>query len=253
MSERRLFPEFREQFRSTRYPFADSATLASGTVTLPAAAFLDASLYIIGAAESVYIHAIDVQPRNITFRFGDRLRTGLATAQFDPLAAADVVPVFDSYARPAGVLVVDPEQLAQFSSWELGTYSFTNAATLLVPSCVIPLPESGVRGVVTDDDQLITHELVVVGSNGVVVREEEPGVIRVDVVGDPLFRRKLCEPVELFQTPRWIKTINGCAPDADGHFNLTPGDHLKDDPIVRIYATDVGLMISAVGTIGGTR
>ena len=81
-----------------------------------------------------------------------------------------------------------------------------------------------------------------------VVRQEGDDVIRVDIVGDPLFRRQLCFPIDLFKPPGFVKTINGCRPDAAGNFNLTVGGHINDETIMRVRKTDSGLTIEAVGS-----
>lgn len=250
MSERILFPEFRDQFEPTLYPFMDTATLtATNNQQIDRDLFLDASLYPIGSAGGfVYIANINITPRLVTVLFSDRTRKEIARTTFDPLLAPDVLRVYDVWDRSAGVLVSESLRLSRFTSWANGDHIFNPTATQFVPSCVIPTPEIGVRGMLTEKGELFTGDLTVVGDNGVVVREESPGVIRVDIVGDPLFRRKLCVPIDLFNPPAFVKTINGCPPDKYGNFNLTVGDHLSDTTIVRIYKDTNGLVIEAVGT-----
>ena len=106
------------------------------------------------------------------------------------------------------------------------------------------------RGIITERGELFTQDVLLVGDNGIVLRQdaEDPEVIRVDVVGDPLFIRKNCTEVERFTTPNFLRTINGCPPDSDGNFNLTVGDHQSAETIVRIYANGQGeLVIEAIG------
>lgn len=251
MPERILFPEFRDQFEPTLYPFMDMATLTSISTgqTIDRDLFLDASLYPIGSVGNfVYISNINISAREVVISIADNTRQEKARAVFDPLAAPDLVRVFDEWERPAGVLVSDALRLARFSSWAEGGHQFRADATTFVPSCVIPTPEIGVRGVITEKDDLFTGDMMIVGDNGVVVRQEDDDVIRVDIVGDPLFRRQLCFPVDLFKPPGFVKTINGCPPDEYGNFNITVGDHLNETTVVRIYKKDSGLVIEAIGT-----
>jgi hypothetical protein len=250
MPERILFPEFRNEYETTRYPFLDTATLLSTTKqSLDADLFLDASLYPIGSVGGyLYVSKINVRPRLSRISIADRTRKEKAFVEFDPLIAPDVLRIRDEWGRPAGILVSDSLRLSRFTSWAEGDHLFAPDATQFVPSCVVPTPEIGVRGVLTEKGELFTGDLMIVGQNGVVVRQAEDGVIRVDIVGDPLFRRKLCFPFNLFKSPGFVKTINGCPPDKFGNFNITVGNHLSEETIIRIRKTDAGLMIEAVGS-----
>lgn len=249
MAERILFPEFRDEYEKTRYPFMDTCDLvATGGQALDHDLFLDASLYPIGSSGGyLYLASITVKPREVRLSIADKSRKEKAFATFDPLFADDLIYLQDEWDRPAGVIVSESLRLARFTSWAQGTYVFNPASSQFVPSCIIPTPEVGVRGVLTAKGELFTKDMLIVGENGVVVRNEGDYVIRVDIVGDPLFRRRLCVPVNLFKPPVFIKTINGCAPDAFGNFNLTVGDHINGETIIRILKTTAGLLIEAVG------
>ena len=198
----------------------------------------------------MYVSEIIVAERSIRLAIADVSRREKAFVEFDPLDNDGLLHIKDEWERPAGLIVSDEERLARFGAWELGTHTFRAPATTFVPSCVIPTPEVGVRGFLTEQGDLLTGEVLLVGDNGVVVRQptEDDPTIRVDIVGDPLFLRKLCNPVQLFTTPNVIKTINGCPPDKYGHFNLTVGDHHDEKTVLRILPTEAGLLIKAVGT-----
>jgi hypothetical protein len=77
-----------------------------------------------------------------------------------------------------------------------------------------------------------------IGEDGVVLRKDE-NAIRVDIVGDPLFKRKLCTTtggnIELFVTPNFVRTVNGIKPDEYGNFTITANNELAGDTILRIY------------------
>lgn len=250
MPDRILFPEFRDQLEHTRYPFADGTTLATQTTkhVIDVDTFLDASLYPIGATSRLHILKINVTSRLVTIVLSDATRQPLASGSFDPLDPPSQVVFTDAYERPAGILVSEPIRLARFSAWAIAEHAFALGAAEFAAGCVIPLPAPGVRGVLTDKNELFTGDLWIVGDRGVVVREED-GDIRVDLVGSPLFVRELCDPVGLFNVPNFIRTINGCPPDANGNFNLTVGDHLSQETIVRIYAVDGVLVVEGVGSL----
>jgi hypothetical protein len=86
-----------------------------------------------------------------------------------------------------------------------------------------------------------------IGDAGVVLDVDADNGIRVNVVGDPLSLRALCEPLAIFRTPNFIRTINGCPPDVHGNFNLTVGDHQDPQTILRIYPKDSGIAIEMIG------
>ncbi|NDE17728.1 hypothetical protein EBZ80_22650, partial [bacterium] len=96
--------------------------------------------------------------------------------------------------------------------------------------------------------QFLTGDVWLVGDQGVVLRQDGPGVIRVDIVGVPLFKRFLCEPQsEDFPTKRYIKTINGCGPDEFGNFTFTATNQLAPDAVLRIYVDGDTIVIDTVG------
>lgn len=250
MTERILFPEVRDENEFSRYPFADSASLESDDdQVIPPETFIDAAVYPIGGRERMYIESIEIRSRLVTINISDPGGATLCSGSFDPLDPPHQIPLVDAYDRAAGVLISEPLRLSIFSSWPVGTHTFSIGATEFVSSVTIPTPEIGVRGIVTEAGDLLTGDIWIVGDNGVVVRKDGDGIIRVDIVGDPLFVRRLCEPQDLFTTPRFITTVNDCAPDAHGNFNLTVGDHAAEDTIIRIIPVDGGLKIEAVGKL----
>jgi hypothetical protein len=247
--ERIVYPEFRDELEFTNYPFADGASLVTttGTNRIEKTTFLDASLYPIGGVESMYVSEITITLRTITIYISDRANRNICYATFDPLQPPEVLEFWDAYGRPAGVMVSEPLRLAQFGAWDSGTHTFDRDATELCASCVIPTPEIGVRGILTEDGDLLTGDIWFVGENGITVRELDPGHIRIDVIGDPMFVRKQCDPLELFEPPLFITTVNYCPPDSDGNFRIEVNDDDARQTIMRIVKIDDGLRIEAVG------
>ena len=111
----------------------------------------------------------------------------------------------------------------------------------------MPTPEIGVRGLVLEDGTVVSGEVWLVGENGIILTSEThdtkqtcaadavtQNVIRVDAVGDPLFLRKLCDPDELFTTPKFVKTIKiktgsyefDYSPDERGYIYIQGNDSL---------------------------
>jgi hypothetical protein len=250
MPERIIFPEFRDEQEFSRYPFADSATLLSNTgQRIPPETFIDATVYPIGSRERVSISTITIRSRLVTIALSDPSGAVLCSGSFDPLDPPNLIALADRYGRAAGLLLSEPLRLAIFATWGVGSHTFGTGAAEFAASVSIPTPEIGVRGLLTEAGDLLTGDIWFVGDNGVVIREDGDRIIRIDIVGDPLFVRRVCAPEDLFTAPRFIKTINNCPPDEYGNFVLTVGDHFAADTIIRIYPVDNGLRIEAVGKV----
>lgn len=245
--------QFRDEQSASRYPFADTATLVDdlGNV-LPADLFADATLYPIGGVEGVYLSQLSVAvDGQITLGIGDVNTALMASVTFDPLIDAPLL-LLDLSGRPAGVIVLDPLQAIELQGWQLGTYTFSQEATEFVAACVIPTPEIGVRGLQSPDGYVATGDVWLIGENGVVLREVD-GYIRIDIVGDPLFRRRLCESLDLFVTPAFVKTINGIGPNQYGSFNFMVVDEVSGDTLLRLSpVNDNQLRITAIGQLAET-
>jgi hypothetical protein len=231
-----LHPEFRTENLDSLYPFADTATLLSrDKIVIDPAMFLDAIVYPIGMGARGYLSTLAVANRSVTIWVGDATQAQLASGSFDPLAPPDLIALADLYGRPAGLFVADPNLLASAQAWPAGTHTFDIGASEFAASCTIPTPEPGVRGLITAGGGLLAGDAWIVGEDGVVVSlDASNGAIRVDIVGDPLFARRQCEPANLFYTARFVKTINGVPPGPDGDFQLAVAAASAADTILRI-------------------
>lgn len=265
-----LDPEWRGSLATTKYPFADTASLSNNSGDfIPEGIFLDASLYVIGAKDRLYIAKIEITADSGTLTLNDSTKKAVATATFNLLDPPSQIQVLDLFGRPAGILVTDPTNLAIFQAWIAGSHEFQIGTTEFVARVTIPTPEIGVRGFLLDDGTLMTGDVWFVGGDGVVLTPglasidescsnpaELFGFIRVDIVGDPLYRRKLCDPVNLFQTPRFLKklrVLRGCdaidmVPDEHGGIRLGVGSHYASDTVLRVRTTSTGLVIETVGS-----
>lgn len=229
-----LHPEWRTEQLESRYPFADGASLAArdGLAFTPDT-FLDASVYPIGGGPRAYLSAIVVAVRLVTLWVGDPRQARRASGSFDPLDPPERVALTDPVGRPAGLLLADPVLLASTQAWPPGEHVFDPAATEFAASCTIPTPAEGLLGLAASDGEPLAGDVWLIGEDGVVVREED-GHIRVDVVGDPLFARRLCEDLGSFSTPRFVRTINGIPPGPDGTFQIAVSEAGAADSILRI-------------------
>jgi hypothetical protein len=251
-----LFPEFRDEQADSRYPFADTAALVADTgFSISRTAFIDGSIYAIGAQARVYIATITVAPDLVTITLGDGSSDALCSASYNPLTApsSGALNFYDSYGRPAGLLLSTQTDLALFGGWDAGTHTFDIGATEFVASIVIPAQEPGVRGILLPTGELLTGDVWLIGDQGVVIRQTDLNVIRVDIVGEPLFRRLLCladdgTPKSAFTPKNFVKTINGCGPDEFGNFNITVATKSGNDSVLRVFPENNVLKIEAVGS-----
>lgn len=256
-----MHPEWRDAGRDTNYPFADSATLTNSSGRFLAEdTFLDLSLYAIGLQERAFLTRINVESDTITIYFGDAADKFRCSGSFSLVDPPANVALADAYGRPAGLIVSRSELLAQLQSLGLGTHDFTVAATEICATCVIPTPERGVRGFLLEDGTVVSGDVWLVGDDGIVLSHERTAeneeTIRVDVVGDPLFRRLLCGAADLFSTPRvltQLRVLQNCrlvavlTPDARGDIQLIVGNHLASDTTLRIRPTSQGLKLEQAG------
>lgn len=270
MPERVLFPEWRKSNEPTNYPFSQAASLANAAGrVITEGTFLDAAMYPIGAAAGLYVSTVVIDFQTVTVTVATPTQPALATAAFSLVSPPDDVVFFDAYGRPAGVLVSEGRRLGLFQSWGVGTHEFQADETEFAASCVFPAPEVGVRGLRLETGELFVGDVWLVGADGVVLRATEAvepvagtgdvrtvSQVRVDVVGDPLFRRRLCQPRSLFETPRFVQTVEvigpnmtfTCGPDAAGDLHLTAVNDLATDTVLRIRPTENGLEIAAAGS-----
>jgi hypothetical protein len=269
-TERILHPEWRDEQGPSRYPFADRATLVSAdSMLLPPDLFLDATFYPIGGQEQLRLSSVVIDYQTVTLWIGDNTNDSLASASFSLLSPPSEVRFLDAYGRPAGLGISTPTGLAVFQSWPVGSHNFTVDETEFAATCCIPTPEIGVRGILLADGSLFTGDVWLIGGDGVALTRvdrstnrsgilggpEVLDTVHVDIVGDPLFRRRLCTGV--FATSPYLQQItvqDGCRrvvcyPDVDGDFKITVGHQEAADTVLRIRATPDGIVVETVGEV----
>lgn len=240
MAEQRQFvPDWYNESEGSTYPFGDDASFVTDTgLTLGRTAILDAVIYP-DADILPRLTAITTDRTSAEFTFSDESGNVVASGTKTHGDGSQAVYLTDPLDRQIGVLVLNEDGELPFIGWPVGEHALDLP---LVPTCVIPVV-SVVEGFLTEGEDYTSGKVFLVGDAGVVVRPEpdpDPGVpaIRIDLVGDPLFRRRICSPQDRFTTPNFVRTINGLAPNEFGEFPIAVGQHLSPEPIVRIE-TDV--------------
>ena len=271
MPDQIRYPEWRPSLENTNYPFSPVVSLknTAGEV-IPQTSFLDAHFYPIGGSTGIYLSKFSVSHDKITFHIGDDSSPDIASGSVPVATLPSYVRLTDAHNRPAGIIVSEPQRLAAFGSFGVGDHEFTQDQTEFVATVCMPAPEIGLRGVILPDGTVMSGALWFVGEDGIVLTDSVatvPGgcglptvdypAIRVDIVGDPLFRRRLCEPRELFTTPKFVRTIkikNGettweCAPDTNGRMFIQGNDSLAAKAALRVRtASDGTIELTVTGT-----
>lgn len=238
-------PEWRDETASSRYPFDDTAALrstSSPAVVVADGLLLDACLYPSFADVGLY-RVLVAADRTITLVFAPA--TAGATAEAELTPGQTLADVYEG-GVVAGVLVLADDWEQAVSAWPAGEHRFDQRRNRLVPAVVKAGPEFGVEGV-TDGSLTAGGELWIIADDGVVVRPDGDDRVRVDVVGDPLFRRRRCNPDEAFVTPRFVRTVNGQPPDEYGGFLVRPAD---GETALRIFVRDGAVRIEVAGAEG---
>lgn len=244
-----VFAEYRDEYAGTSYPFEDMATLTdiTNTLTLPVGLFIDASFYLTNESASIYLEAIEVAPGNVTITVKDT--DGLRTATGNANSASSLIYFYDKYGRQVGVLVSRTNVNEYFSSLQAGTYTFTQKATTFSVRCIVPLLSNGVSCInIRDTQKYLSGDVWLIGRDGVILRTEEvpdadTTCIRVDIVGDPLFKTAACANTN-YKTPKVVQTINNASADEYGNFIITTAPL---ENILRVNTTSNGIVISLAG------
>lgn len=238
-----VFGDWRDDNEQRKYPFADDATLVGDTLTIPAALFLDGRLYPIGGNEDLFLSQISRSGSIITFTISAAGPGELATAQYDvtDIPESGELAFYDVYGRPAGMLLATETTLEAFSGLNTGEYDFIITQTRFATAVVVPQSEAGVRGFILPSGETVFGDVWIVGEDGVVVRKDDDGSLRVDLIGDPFAARKECEDeeisdedVEVLQPYCPLETINGIPADDLGNYKLLVGSNESLSTLLRI-------------------
>jgi hypothetical protein len=258
------FPEFIRSLEDTKYPFIPTASLSNGQVSFLEGTFLDAHIYSVAGSGRYYISQAVVQSDSVTLYIGDASDPFRLSGEIALPSSSASVQLKDAYGRPGGILVSEPDRLALMSAWGLGTHRFSLNQTEFCVTCQMPIPDPGVSGFRLPTGEILSGSVWFIGEDGVVLRPEPSTdkngnpilLLRVDVVGDPLYLQRLCESEDLF-TPvravRFLRITDGnysylCTPDAYGNFNLQMNDALAADAALRIRTTTEGIVFEVEGS-----
>ncbi len=206
------YPTYYDEAVDTAYPFDDSASRDNGSVAIEDSVFVDGRFFPPNGRYDVFISLVEVKDV-VTIKVSDA-RGELGSASYTRNAPPDFLTFHSTDNVYLGLLQAHPERgLNSVSGWPDGSYRFTATQTRFAASVVVPQPQVCVRAIVLDSGALFAGDVVLVGERGVQltanpvehlasssvyagVSDEfryNSEVIRVDVVGDPLYVRRQCE------------------------------------------------------------
>lgn len=236
-----VFEEFRDQYENTRYPFMDTATLvdSTGELTLPENLFLDAGFCFPSGFP--YLSSVVINNTAAIFTITSDSYTAECRMPFDELP--DVLRFTTERGRNIGCIVSDKARLAWFATLEPGSYTFYPEQTSFATRCNLGSGALGVSSLGVEDKAL-TGDVWLVGSDGVFLRYVD-GKVEIDILGEVLYKRKACSDPASFETPRYLKTINGIGPDEYGNIQLSFSTEDRKNTI-RFITKESGIEIKRI-------
>ncbi len=237
---------WRDEVATGAYPFSDGVSRTSDTGKFIAqGTFLDAAICLVGGAGPLYLSQIDVSAQGITVHIGDQNERLAASGTFEFGSESGLIELTDISGRPAGIMVSEPGRLALFTSWDDGSYTFDTTETEFAAKATMCPPIQGVSELRDASDTAVNGTVWLVGDDGVVLREVN-GAIRVDIIGDPLFRRRLCGADGSIDEQRYVKYFGGLQPNSAGEVSLVVNEH-ESGSVIRINSAPAGIEISTIG------
>ena len=237
--------EYRAENLTSRYPFADSATLVTRDgYTVGVDWFYDATVGPFVAVAAVELTSIITATGAATLWVGDVDVPKRASASFDPTAPPPLVSLKDTAGRPSGLLVLNQQAVSALQSWTAAEHRFSEGAAAFAVSTIVPAGPAGLLGIADGNGNTLTDEVWLIGEAGVVLTgDATANTIRIDIVGDPLNARRACvtgaagpgsTPSGNFITPGRLRRINYTMPNAYGGYVFTPFSATRGETILRI-------------------
>ena len=257
-------PEFIRELENTNYPFIATATLSNGVDSFLEGTFLDAHLYAVSGTRRYYLSRVTLASDELVIYIGDADDADRLTGTVSLPIDTSIVKLLDVYGRSGGVLVSTPARLSLKTAWGVGEHKFERGDSEFCVTCQVPVPDAGLTGIRLEDGEILSGKVWLVGEDGVVLQTEittdrqgnPVEVLRADIVGDPLFLQRLCNPEELYTAVDPVRVIRieqddytyDCLPDEQGNFNIQMNDSLASDAALRIRTTPVGIVITVEGS-----
>jgi len=255
------------------YPFTAASTFTSTNgVFIPPTFLTDARIYSPGATVPIYVSKIRVTQTNIVMTINDYLgEIGSAIFSYDNKST---VSILDQYKREVGVLIGNFDQIRTITKPNT-SLEFTQAALEFITSVIIPVPIFSIKNIFAEESTIAASgEVWLIGEDGVkleTVDSDNDGTadsVRINIISDPLFKRKLCSDTLEFSTKRGLKGIivknendeeTVVLPDVFGNIQIVIGNgtdqngspipSLVNSNIMRIFSGQNSLKFKVLGNM----
>ena len=178
--------------RRNPYPFVDIATFtdSSGILRIDPAAITDAKLWpAVTSTSRVYLSSITRGQGSLVITVST-LDAVVGVATITDLTKRRVA-FWAPDGSQSGYMAFSPGGLQGLHDVPTRTYEFPVAATEFVASAVAPRATGGVKSLGDAAGNTLDGVFRIVGGEGVRLNAQ-PNGFRVDIVGDPYFRREAC-------------------------------------------------------------
>jgi len=262
------YPAYHAESSDANYPFEANISRSNGDITIENDIFVDARFYPPDGRHDIFISEIVVADEmKITISSGTGA-VGFST--FKRSAPPHYIRFISTddddeqvYVGQLISLVTEPQPttsntmkstLYKLAGWPAGKYTFTMNQTRFAAMCVVPQPQKCVRAIQLASGALFHGDVTLVGENGVqltmypftpVLSSSSSNTItdidriRVDVVGDPLFKRRECDDnglgiTDLGRILQAFQLGTDTIEPYNGDFSLTVGAASGEQPALRI-------------------
>jgi hypothetical protein len=184
------------------------------------------------------------------------------------------VSILDQYKREIGVLIGNFDQIRTITKPNT-SLEFTQAALEFITSVIIPVPIFSIKNIFAEESTIAASgEVWLIGEDGVkleTVDSDNDGTadsVRINIISDPLFKRKLCSDTLEFSTKRGLKGIivknendeeTVVLPDVFGNIQIVIGNgtdqngspipSLVNSNIMRIFSGQNSLKFKVLGNM----
>lgn len=176
------------------YPFVDTASLtdASGLLKLQKGWIIEARIWAsMETAARTYLRSIARTKDLLTFTISTT-EEDLCTAEVTDFTKTRLA-FFDAGGSQVGYMTFAPGALSLIHDRASQVYQFSVDAAEFTAGSVISVRSSGLNSIRDAQAAAISEELILVGGEGIALHVIDGSTIRVDVIGDPYFRRDICD------------------------------------------------------------
>jgi hypothetical protein len=217
MATEAAYQEWQSSNKDRAHPFSESVTTISVSgIELPNDVFTDGFFYPINLVGNLYIAEINYTANTITIAdTEDGSIKGTSSNTF----GTGKHEFYDDLGRYVGCLIEGP------GAANLGADLLFDASRGLLASAVVYAQnQQGVRGLKLTDGTILTGEVTLIGTDGIVLSTNNDGTIRVDIVGTP------GDPDLLEPTVRNIIVYGNCVLNAVQDVNVAEITSIYDRP-----------------------